>query len=316
MMKKSDYIATVTLNPSLDEWIRLEKLKPGTLNRATDFLRYPGGKGINVSRAVQVLGEPTLAFALAGGDDGVILKQGMQRLKVPCAFVEVRGTTRNNYKIIETKTQGLTEINSPGPRVRAEALRILEQRLCRARPRFLTLSGSLPPGVRPSIYRRWIKLIQKRGIPVVLDASGSALRQGVRARPWLIKPNRDEAQELLGKRIQTGAQMVQAALDLTRLGPEHAVLSLGAQGALFAVRRPQAVWRAFSPRIRVQSAVGAGDSLVAGFLVGCLRGLSLPDAFQLGVATGTATAVTPGTELCRIADVRSLRPRVRIQQLR
>ena len=309
-------IATVTLNPSLDEWIYIGKLKAGQLNRGTDFFRYPGGKGINVSRVVHELGEQTQAFALAGGDDGTILKQGMERLKIPCVFVTVRGATRNNYKILEAETGRLTEINASGPRVRAQALQRLEKHLRRRRPRYLTLSGSLPPGVSSSIYRRWITILRRRGIPVVLDASGDALRQGIRARPWLIKPNHDEAQELLGRRIRGNAQVVQAACDLLRLGPEHVVLSLGAKGAVLAAKRPNAVWQALPPRIHADSAVGAGDSLVAGFLVGCLRDWTLPDAFQLGVATGTATALTAGTELCRRADVRRLRPRVLVQRLR
>lgn len=316
MERRTGCIATVTLNPSLDEWIYIGKLRAGQLNRATDFFRYPGGKGINVSRVVQELKEQTQAFALAGGDDGAILKQGMERLKIPCVFVTVRGATRNNYKILETGTRRLTEINAPGPRVRVAALQRLEEHLRRRRPRYLALSGSLPPGVPTSIYRRWITMLRSRGIPVVLDASGDALRQGIRARPWLIKPNRDEAQELLGRRIRSNAQVVQAACDLLRFGPEHVVLSLGASGAILAAKRPHAVWRALPPKIRVDSAVGAGDSLVAGFLVGCLRGWALPDAFRLGVAAGTATALTAGTELCRRADVRRLRPQVLVQRLR
>ena len=310
-------IATVTLNPSLDEWIQLPTLRLGALNRATGFVRYPGGKGINVSRVVRELGGATLAYAFAGGDDGAILRQGLRTMGIPCDFVAVRGTTRNNYKIRTTRPRAVTQINAAGPRITAASLRTMERRLLRRTPppRCVSLSGSLPPGAPATIYQRWTLALRRRGVPVVLDASGAALQCGLAARPWLIKPNRHEAEELLRRRLRHRRDLVQAVRTLLVRGPEVAILSLGHDGALLGCADPPGVWWAQPPAVRLDSAVGAGDSLVAGFLVGWTRRRGLVEAFRLGVACGTATAMTPGTELCHRADVQRILRRVTIQRL-
>jgi 1-phosphofructokinase family hexose kinase len=310
-------IATVTLNPSLDEWIELDALRSGQLNRSRRFARYPGGKGINVSRVVHELGGRTHALALAGGEDGAILEKLLARMAIPRTFVAVGGTTRNNYKILTAQPPALTEINTPGPRVALADLARLMRRLLRLRPapRCAVFSGSLPPGAPASIYRRWIAALRRRGMPSVLDASGEALRQGCAARPWLIKPNRQEAEELLGARIGTSREAIRAARRLLALGPSAAILSLGREGAVLAAADPPGVWVAQPPRVRTVSAVGAGDSLVGGVVTGWAQGRPLPEAFRLGVASGTASAMTPGTELCHRAAVARLAPRVWVQRV-
>ena len=310
-------IATVTLNPSLDEWMQLASLRLGGLNRASGFARYPGGKGLNVSRVVHELGGRTMAFGLAGGEDGLILRERINRLAIPHEFVTVEGSTRNNYKILTSSPRRLTEINTQGPQVSLHALRALERKLIQhaARMRCAALSGSLPPGAPSTIYERWIGLLRRRGIFTVLDASGSALKYGLRARPWMIKPNRQEAEELLGRRLRSLRSAVRAARQLLDAGPDVVVLSLGVLGALMASSAPAGVWFARPPAVAAASAVGAGDSLIGGFLVGHARGRPLLESFRLGVASGTATAATPGTELCHASDVRRLLRRVVIRQV-
>ena len=170
-----------------------------------------------------------------------------------------------------------------------------------------------PPGVPATIYQRWIRQLRRRAVPVVLDASGAALREGVKARPWLIKPNREEAQELLGRRLRTRRHSVEAARALQRLGMSVVILSLGGEGALLAMAG--GVWHAGTPRVKARSAVGAGDALVGGFLAGWLQRRSMAEAFRLGVAAGTATVMTPGTELCHARDVRRLLRRVTVQRV-
>lgn len=314
-------ILTVTLNPSLDEWLHLPVLRLGVLNRATDFHRYPGGKGINVSRVVRELGGPTVAYAFAGGADGQMLEQLLRRLKVPSRFVPVAGTTRNNYKIRTQRPPVLTEINAVGPRISAAELGRMRRRVLAhdPAPRCVVLSGSLPPGVPLVTYRQWILALRRRRVPVLLDTSGEALRQGLAARPWAIKPNRQEAEELLGRRIRVLDDVERAATDLLARGPQVVILSLGAEGALMACTqrgdsRP-ALWLARTPAVATDSGVGAGDSLVAGFLTGWVRRRSLPEAFRLGAACGTAAVTTPGTELCHRADVRRLLPHVQLRRV-
>ena len=310
-------IVTVTLNPSLDEWVYLPSLRVGRLNRAERFRRYPGGKGINVSRVVQELGARGLAMALTGGDDGHILSQQLTRDGLAHRFVTVRGNTRNNYQIQTASPRAVTQVNAPGPHASAAAVRRLTQAVRRAcrQATGLALSGSVPPGTPAEIYAALLDATRRAGLWTVLDVSGPALRAGLAAAPWLIKPNRDEAEELLGRRLRRRRDIVRAAQALTRRGASVVVVSLGAEGAVMAVRPAARVWWARPPRVRVDSAVGAGDSLVAGFLVGWLRHQSLPEALRLGVACGAAAAMTPGTELCHRRDVRRLVPRVTIAEV-
>lgn len=310
-------IATVTLNPSLDEWMRLPSLRVGELNRASGFARYPGGKGLNVSRVIRELGGRTVAFGVAGGEDGMILRELVNRLSIPHDFVTVSGSTRNNYKILTDRPRVLTEINMAGPVVSPAILRELERRLFgqRPAPRCVVFSGSLPPGAPSSVYRRWIEAFRRRGIPSVLDTSGEALRAGLDARPWMIKPNRQEAEELLQERLTGRAHLIRAAQRLLQRGPEVVIVSLGRDGALMASAHPSGAWLGRPPSVKTDSAVGAGDSLVGGFLAAWVRRQPLIEAFRLGIASGAAAAMTPGTELCHRADAHRLLPRVTIRQL-
>jgi 1-phosphofructokinase family hexose kinase len=302
-------IATVTLNPSLDEWVELPRLTIGGLNRASRFARYPGGKGINVSRVVHELSARTIAYGLAGGADGEILRNRLRALGIPHRLVEVNGATRNNYKILAG--QVLTEINTAGPVVPKRALATLRRWLLQPPlPRYLVLSGSLPPGAPTAVYRDWIGACHRVQVPVVLDASGPALRAGLRARPWLIKPNRAEAEGALGRRLSTTQEVRRAAIELLRRGPDAVVLSLGQEGAVLVSGQTPQCWIAKPPKVKARSAVGAGDALVAGFVTATARGASLPEAFRWGVACGAATAMTEGTQLCHRRDVVRLVGRV------
>lgn len=310
-------IATLTLNPSLDEIYTLDRFRPGEMHRAVGMARYPGGKGINVSRVVQELGVRTRAFGCAGGRDGQWLADALDALGVPHRFARLAGTTRNNVKMLIRRPRQELQINTPGPRIAAGELRALTRMLvaCRPRPAWWVYSGSIPPGVPAGIYRRLIAWAHRDGIPCVLDADGPALAAGLPARPELIKPNRAEAERLLGRRLRTVRDAARAARALTQRGIAAVVISLGRAGAVMARRDTGGVWAAPSPPVRVDSTIGAGDSLVGGFLTGLVRGWPPAEAFRLGIACGAACAMTPGTELCRRADVERLLPRVRLRRL-
>ena len=310
-------IITVTLNPSLDEWVDLPRLRIGALNRADGFARYPGGKGINVSRVVHELQGNTLALAVAGGADGKILSHLLSARHIRHRFVAVPGLTRNNYQIRSRSPHALTQINCPGPRVSSRELeeigRIL--RALRRSAECVVLSGSLPPGAPPDTYARFIRRLRQLGVPAALDASGPALGRGVAAQPWLIKPNLSELQELVAVRLRGLPAIANAARRLTQRGVEVVLISLGGAGAVLAARNTPAVWFAKPPAVRVHSTVGAGDSTVAGFVTGWLGTRSLVDAFRLGMACGAASVMTSGTELAHRRDVQRLMRRVVIRAL-
>ena len=309
-------IVTVTFNPSLDEWVRVPRFAPGALNRAVSFARYVGGKGINVSRVVRELGGRTIAVGFAGGADGHILTTGLDALGVPHWLVHVPGSTRNNFKILSDHPKSFTEVNCPGPRVTRDAAGRMHRALHRLvrprRTRALVLSGSLPPGLPDGIYAALLRQFRRPGLLTVLDASGAALRAGLRESPWLIKPNRQEAEELVGARMRGRAAVAKAAKALTRRGPSLVMISLGPEGAALASAAHEDVLWATPPAVRVVSAVGAGDSTVAGFLMGWRRTRSLPGALRLAMACGTACVMTPGTELGHRRDIERLAPKVKI----
>ena len=314
----SSLIATLTLNPSLDELYTLDRLRPDDLNRAAGMVRYPGGKGINVSRVVHELGGRTLACGLAGGRDGQWLQDALDAMGVARRFTRIAGTTRNNLKILIRHPHQELQINTPGPRIAGDEWRALTRTLaaCRPHPAWWVCAGSVPPGVPAAIYRRLIAQAHREGIPCVLDADGPALAAGLAARPECIKPNRAEAERLLRRRLRTVADVGRAAWALTQRGIGTVIISLGRDGAVMAARGDRDVWMAQSPSVRVDSTVGAGDSLVAGVLTALVRGAPRAEAFRLGIACGAACAMTPGTELCHRGDVQRLLPRVRLRRIR
>ena len=318
-------IVTVTLNPSLDEWVWVPRLAMGTLNRAVRFERYPGGKGINVARGLHELRVKTTAVALAGGNDGQVLGKLLMGQGIACRFVTIRGATRNNYSVQSSTPRAITQINAPGPQVARRDLQRLERLVHRlgAGSRGVVFSGSLPPGAPATTYARLLRAVRKDEVVTVLDASGASLRHGLSARPWLIKPNRHEAEELLGATLRTRREVVAAARELARRGPRCVVISMGDEGAVLAGASPPpdslsrikagGAFFAASPRVTTDSPVGSGDSLVAGLLAEWLRSRSFPQALRWGVACGAACAMTPGTSLFRRADAVRLLRRVAIE---
>ncbi len=316
-MARPPLIATLTLNPSLDEVYTVQRLDPHDLNRAEAMQRYPGGKGINVARVVHELGGATRAHGFAGGRDGQWLADAMDRLGVPHRFTRIDGTTRNNVKIVVCRPHREFQINTPGPRIAIAELRRLlrDMRVSDPSPAWWVFSGSVPPGVPPAIYRQLVAWAHQQRIPCVLDADGPALRAGLLAHPTCIKPNRAEAERLLGRRLRSLEAVGRAAHALARRGIEHVIISLGRAGAVLAARSTNDVWLARSPVVRVRSTIGAGDALVGGFLLALARGAAATEAFRHGVACGAACVMTSGTELCHRADVRRLLPRVRVRRL-
>jgi 1-phosphofructokinase len=310
-------IVTVTLNPSLDEWVVVKNLNTGKLNRALSFKRYPGGKGINVSRVAKELKFDTLAIAIAGGDDGKILGHLLAEHKIEYKFITVKGQTRNNYQIQSKNPKAWTQINCPGPCVsdRNVSQVVSLIRSLAKESSCIVFSGSLPPGLPSSAYKDAIYSLSKYQVPIVLDTSGSALAEGILARPYFVKPNLDELKELVGGRLGNIHEIVKAADHLVSSGPAIAVISLGKEGAVLVSRKYQARFLAIPPKVRIGSTVGAGDSLVAGFIIGHLKTHSIKEALRLGIACGSATAMTPGTELCHLPDVKRLIKRVRIRQI-
>ncbi|MGB8707857.1 MAG: 1-phosphofructokinase [Dehalococcoidia bacterium] len=308
-------IATVTLNPSLDRTVTVEELVIDEANRWTSLRRYPGGKGINVSRVIHELGGETVAYGFIGGIDGETLKHLLQQQAVPFDFTPIKGEIRSNFIIADLATYHQTRIDAPGPHIMRHELQKLVQKVKHISPKpdFLVFAGSVPPAVPADIYRQLIEAAKNNGIKTVLDSDNKWLKEGIKAKPNVIKPNVHEAEELLGKHLRSEAAIVKALKALVDNGIEVAVISRGKDGLIAA--NGERILKAIPPQVEVRSTVGAGDSTIAGLVLKLNEGLGIDEACRWAVAAGTAATLTPGTELCRREDVERLLSKVKIKRL-
>lgn len=295
-------IATVTLNPALDKTIVIPGFAAGRTNRGAVVQVDAGGKGINVAKAVRQLGADLCATGFLAGANGNRIAQALAAAQIPTDFVWVTGETRVNLKIQDPQTGTETEVNEAGFQVDAAQVAELERKIeqIAGRSAVVVFSGSLPPGVAPDVYARFLRIARRRGTRTILDTAGPALRLGAAEAPDLIKPNLAEAEELLGRGIDEYAE---AARELLALGPATVVLSLGPAGAIAASRSE--LWRARPPAVATASSIGAGDAMVAAFAVAMIRKLPLADALRLAMAAAAATVATNGSaaELSHVQDL-------------
>ena len=308
-------IITITLNPSLDEHITVHGLVVEEANRWERLRRYAGGKGIDVSRAIHEMAGESTAYGFIGGANGMALEILLDEEGVSFSFTPIQRETRTNFIITDTKTGHQTRIDAPGPRIsKRELERFLKKlRQIRPNPDLIAVGGSVPPGIAVSIYSDLIRDNKKRGVRTILDSDGQWLAEGTKARPYLIKPNIREAEMLLGRSLPTEEAIIEAVIDLRKMGVEIAVISRGKDGIIAASK--ESIVKAVSPPLKVRSAVGAGDCAIAGLALKLAYGEPLLEACRLAVAMGGATVLTPGTELCHHADVKWLLPQVKAWEI-
>ncbi|HEX77333.1 MAG TPA: 1-phosphofructokinase [Dehalococcoidia bacterium] len=308
-------IATLTLNPSLDKTVAVKGMVVGDVNRWKSYRRDPGGKGINVSRALHNLGYDTVAYGFVGGHDGRILEDLLRAEGVRYDFTPTANEIRSNFIITDLKTGAQTRLNGPGPVIGKQELEQLRQKIrgIEPAPRFLVLAGSVPPRVPTDIYAQIIQEAKARGIRTALDSDEEWLRLGLQAKPDFIKPNLRETEGLLGIRLTSEGDIVEALRRLLAMGIHMAAISMGREG-LIAARGDQMV-KAIPPQVPVRSTVGAGDSAVAGFLISMMESKPLAEACRLACAAGAATVLTPGNQMCLLEDVQELLPLVRVEEI-
>ena len=308
-------IATVTLNPALDQHIEVENLVLDDTNRWVSFKRQPGGKGINVSRVLTGLGGETVAYGFIGGHAGDDIVRLLKEEGVRIDFTRIRSEIRSNFIITDLKTHRQTRISAPGPHVTPGEFKNLVDKIIsiKPRPQYIVFAGSVPPGVPFYIYRELIERMKVLGIKTVLDTADMWLIEGVRAQPDIIKPNVREAQTLLGMELKTEEDIINGVKAMVRNGVGIAAISRGPDGMIVA--DASTILKVIPPEVEVLSTVGAGDSTVAGLVLKLSEGGSLEEASRLAVAAGTAATLTSGTELCHKEDVERLLPLVKVEKL-
>lgn len=281
-------IYTVTFNPSLDYVIQVDKLVPGEINRTTHEAVYPGGKGNNVSVILSNLGHSSKALGFTAGFTGEALENMLKEFGCDTAFIRLtEGSTRINVKINAGEE---TEINGQGPVITEEAQQALFEQLDALKEEdILVLAGSIPNTLPSDIYERILEHLQGRGIHFVVDATKDLLLKVLKYHPFLIKPNNHELGEMFGVTLKNRDEIVAYAKKLQEMGAENVLVSMAGDGAIL-LTEDGVIYEAKPPKGKVLNSVGAGDSMVAGFLTGYLNTGDYEKAFRLGVVTGSATA--------------------------
>jgi len=308
-------IVTITLNPSLDRLITVQGLVVDEANRWTSLRRYAGGKGIDVSRSIHEMGGRTTAYGFIGGPGGRTVEILLDEEGVPFSFTPIEQDTRTNFIITDTKTSQQTRIDAPGPHISKKEFERFHRKMREIRPKpdLIVAGGSVPPGVPANIYYGIITEAKDFGVRTILDSEGTWLEEGIKAKPYLIKPNIREAERLLKTELTTEEAIIKAALNLAEMYAEIAVISRGKDGIIAATKKR--IFKAVPPPVRVRSAVGAGDCAIAGLALKLARNEPLLEACRLAVAMGTAAVLTPGNELCRRADVERLLPQIKAWEM-
>ena len=281
-------IYTVTLNPSIDYVIKVDKLTTGNINRVNEEHVYPGGKGINVTRILKSLDNDNIALGFVSGFTGDYIINSLQELNLKSDFIKVKeGFTRINVKV---KSEEETEINGQGPKISEEELNQFYKVIDKlVDGDILILSGSIPSCLDERLYESIMKKVEDRDIKVIVDATKNLLLNVLKYKPFLIKPNNHELAEMFNVELNSTEDVVFYARKLKEMGAQNVLISMGKDGALLVTENDE-IFASSVANGEVVNSVGAGDSMVAGFIAGYLKSNSYEEALRLGAASGGATA--------------------------
>ena len=314
-MKPDARIATITINPAIDQTVAIADFSAGRVNRVQDFRSDAGGKGVNVAAFLADYGLPVTATGFLGRENSRLFERFFRQKKITDRFVRIAGSTRTGIKIIDEVKQQTTDINFPGqpptPADIQSLLKIIDE--LSGDCRWFVIAGSIPAGTSADIYRKMVAAIRQSSGLVALDASGEGFRQAVTAVPALVKPNIDELQEFCGRSLNTQAEVIGAARRLLDLGLQTVVVSMGAQGALFVEK--DGVIRAVPPQVRVKSTVGAGDAMLSGMVAGKIENRSLKACARLATAFAVIAVTNIGAGLPPAAALQSIEGQVQLTKM-
>ncbi|MGH4050736.1 MAG: 1-phosphofructokinase [Clostridium sp.] len=308
-------IITVTLNPALDKTIEIDDFKIGNVNRIVSTRVDVGGKGINVSKVIKELHHESLALGFLGGNSGDLIKEYLNVSNIKNDFLSVKGETRTNIKIIDKVNSTHTDVNENGPNLEHKYSIDIKEKIMKYcdEKSLVILSGSVPGGVSSSIYGEIIKDVKSRGGKVILDADGEMLLHGIKAGPYIVKPNIDELEKAFDIEIKSEEQVIKTAKKILEYGVKYVVISLGSEGSMFISH--DKVVKVKGIKVEVKSTVGAGDSMVAALSIAVENDYSFEEAIKLVCATSTANVMTEGTQTGRIEDIEKLKKQITIKYI-
>ena len=296
-------IYTVTFNPSLDYIVTVDNFTTGRVNRTTTEFMYPGGKGINVSIVLKNLGYDNIALGFEAGFTGEEIIRRISDMGIIHDFIHVdNGLSRINVKI---RSDNESEINGQGPAIEADHINKLYQRFDKLKNGdILVLAGSIPTVMPDSMYMDIMKYLKGRNIKIVVDATKDLLVNVLEYRPFLIKQNNHELAEIFGVELKTRDEVVEYAKRLQKMGAVNVLVSMAGEGAVL-VAEDGSIFKTPAPKGVVKNSVGAGDSMVAGFIAGYLNSGNYVEAFKMGVCTGSSSAFSD--KLATKAEVEALK---------
>jgi len=282
-------ILTVTLNAAVDRTVAVPNFRLARRHRAVESRTVAGGKGINVARALTLLGRPVIAAGFVGGPTGTRVLEQLREESVLTDFTRIAAETRINLAVIDPTSGDQTEINERGPAVSPEEVKRLFERIgyLSSGAKICVLAGSLPPGAGDDLYARLIADLRRRGVAVVLDAEGEAMLEGVRAGASMVTPNEREAEELVGQEFSDRSDLATGLKELVRLGAAEAAITRP-EGCVAAVGEGSArrLLEVHTEPLEPVSTVGSGDAFLAGYVAARYEGRSEEDCLAYGVACG------------------------------
>ncbi|HHF3167344.1 MULTISPECIES: 1-phosphofructokinase [Vibrio] len=314
MTNKTSKVVTITLNPALDLTGSVNELNVGSVSLVQQSNLHAAGKGVNVAKVLSDLGADVTVTGFLGKDNPELFHQLFNDIGVKNEFVEVQGATRINVKLVEA-SGNVSDINFPGVQVTADEIARFEETLFRLAEThdYFVLAGSLPGGVTAEQCAAWIKALHQQGKKVLFDSSKAALKSGIEAHPWLIKPNDEELGDFVGEHLETPEQCQAAAQTLSDKGIENIVVSMGADGVMWL---NQGEWlRAQPPRMNVVSTVGAGDTLVAGLCWGHMQLMPKNDLLRFATALSALAVSQVGVGLTSQEELENIKLQTEVSEL-
>lgn len=296
-------IVTLTLNPAIDKSTFVDRIKPDSKLRCEQPVFEPGGGGINVSRAINKLGGESLAVYMAGGASGKMMGELLEKEKVDQVIIPVQGATRENFIVVDKSTEQQYRFGMPGANVTEEEWHEIFSQLDKLdeKPEFLVASGSLPPGMPETFFEKLANYCNEHNIKLIVDTSGTPLKQAVDQGVYMIKPNLGELAHLVGEsKIDQDGQEKYARQLIKEGKAKIVVVSLGPRGAMMVAENLTEY--VAPPTVEKRSTVGAGDSMVGGMVLALSKQQDLFEVLKQGVAAGTSATMNPGTQLCNLTD--------------
>jgi 1-phosphofructokinase/tagatose 6-phosphate kinase len=310
-------ILTVTLNAALDRTVAVPNFRLGQRHRAVDSRTVAGGKGVNVARALTLLGRPVIATGLAGGPTGLRILEQLTEESILNDFTRIGGDSRTNLAVVDPTSGEQTEINERGPEVRTEEVdRLIDRLLYLAQGASLcVLAGSLPPGVDPGLYARLIGELQRLGVPTVLDTDGEPMRLGLRAEPAVVAPNVGEAEGAVGHEFNDADDLALGLTGLLEMGAREAVVTREAGCVAIVDDDGRRRYEVEIEQLEPVSRVGSGDCFLAGYVAARYESATPSECLAYGVACGAESTQHFGAGSLNPQEVERLLPRVEVKEL-